>query len=677
MNFNRDEGSNDSSPLSPVQTYDLKSLPWTVAGYWPTSWTGKSMELGFGLQPEVPSVPANVPGSVQGALSNAGILSDWFQGLDSRKAEWVEHREWMYSTTLPDHWFKSASHFVLKCEGLDGNGLIVFNKKIVGRFDNAFTPYRLDLTGEALPAGNELHLIFCLVPRWLGQVGYTSQMKEWKPRFNYGWDWTPRIVQIGPWEPVTLTVSDDATISSLRVRSDWDLEKKRGKLWIKGTLDQPPKGSYQARISLQNGAQIVRIEDLSPEQFAAGVEWTDLAVEPWWPNGMGEHKLYTLRCDLLGAQARTLDSQERRVGFKHIAWQACANAPAQADPWICVVNGEPVFLQGVNWTPIRPTFADLTFEDYRKLIHTYVTLGANVFRVWGGAFLEKQWFYDLCDENGVLVWQEFPLSSSGHENWPHEDEPSMDTLVKIAESYIERRQHHVSLLLWCGGNELQGAENGGKVGIGKPVGMDHPLMIRWKALVDREDPGRRFLPTSSSGPTFMANEKNFGQGVHWDVHGPWRVFEGGLAQWENYWNADDALFRSETGSPGTSSVEMISRYSGGLALWPANMDNPLWRRFSWWNEWADFQKEKARDPQNLEEYVEWSQGRQAAALAIAARACKARFPGIGGFIVWMGHDSFPCLANTSIIDFDGRPKPAGVAISEIWKTASSKLKKQA
>jgi len=123
-----------------------------------------------------------------------------------------------------------------------------------------------------------------------------------------------------------------------------------------------------------------------------------------------------LNCQLLDATGTILDKKSLRIGFKNIVWQACTNAPKDADPWVCVINGRPVFLQGIDWTPIRPTFADLQHQDYKKLIELYAQLGCNIFHVWGGAFLEKEWFYELCDQLGLLVWQEFPLSSAGHEN---------------------------------------------------------------------------------------------------------------------------------------------------------------------------------------------------------------------------------------------------------------------
>lgn len=658
-----------------VQNFELASLDWTVAGYMPTSWMGKSMELGFALEPEIAPVSARVPGSVQGALRAAGLLPDWFEGLNSRACEWVENRDWVFSAKLPDAWFQAGRRFVLHCGGLDGSGIVVFNKRQVGAFDNAFLPYPFDLTESVQDSGNELQLIFFTPPRWLGQIAYTSRMKDWKIRFNYGWDWMQRLVQIGPWEPLTLAVTQGAEITSWRCRSDWDVAGKTGILWLKGTLEADATSRYRVRVALYSGNVVLKATELTPSEFSSGVEWAGLGVEPWQPNGSGDRRLYTVTCELLDASGTVLDRQERRVGFKHVDWRPCENAPEGADPWICVVNGEPTFLQGINWTPILPNFADLTQDHYRRLVELYSQLGCNVFRVWGGAYLEKTWFYDLCDEQGILVWQEFPLSSSGHENWPHEDEPSMETLVRIAESYIVRRQHHASLLMWCGGNELQGDQEGRKTGVGRPVGLDHPLMQRWAALVEREDPGRRFVPTSASGPRFTANPAEFGKGVNWDVHGPWTAPGTTPEEWTDYWNRDDALFRSEVGAPGTSSAEIIRRYSGGMDVMPGTMENPLWRRFSWWLEWSDFIKEKGREPSGLEEYVEWSQSRQARLIGMVIRAGKKRFPGIGGVLLWMGHDSFPCAVNTSIIDFHGQPKPAALAASEIWKTPRELLHK--
>jgi beta-mannosidase len=618
---------------------DLSSLKWTLTGYTPYQWGwGRSMETGVAIVSEIAALPATVPGSVQGALRAARVLPDWNIGLNIRDCEWVEHRHWMFETIVPDGYLKKELTCRLCCQGLDGSGWVLVNGGEVGKFANSFIPHYFELSNALKEKGNRIQIIFDCPPRWLGQFGHTSQMTQWKPRFNYTWDWMPRLVQTGIWDGISLEISDGKEIRDARCWTDGD------------SLHVVAKGG-RMRLTLKDGDKVIRTED-----FGNKIIWKNLPVERWCPNGHGYQKLYELTCELL----EPCEIRSWRVGFKSIEWQQCEGAPENADPWICVVNGKPVFLQGVNWTPIKPNFADVAEGDYRKLLTTYRDMGCNILRVWGGAVLEKEIFYELCDEMGFMVWQEFPLSSSGLDNWPPEDPESIESMGRIAESYVSRRQHHASLLLWCGGNELQGDIGGGKVGIGKPVDNSHPLISRLKAVVEKMDPGRRFLPTSASGPRFTADKKDFGKGEHWDVHGPWNV------ESQEYWDGDDSLFRSEVGVPGASSAKLIRKHSGGLPKMPANLDNPLWRRTAWWIQWDDFLKDKGCEPRNLEEFVEWSQERQAEGLAIAVRTCKGRFPKCGGIIIWMGHDCFPCTANTAIIDFNGEPKPAAVAVGEIF-----------
>ncbi len=643
--------------------HSLSSLPWQLAGFSPFNWRLFKSDDIRRAQADFPAMPARVPGSVQGALLQAGHLPDWNQGMNSLQCEWVENRHWIYQVDLPDEWFAGgARQFRLNCLGLDDRGWVLLNGQEVGAFRSGFAPHSFDLTPCLQPAANRLQIVFDLPPRWLGQIGYTSQITDWKARFNYTWDWTARLVQIGIWDEVLLEASDGAEIQRLKCVTEVDAPQGAGILRLSGQVGGAPDWQVQAALSGPQG--FIRQATLSVEAFnRSGLTWEGLAVQLWQPNGCGEQPLYTLSCRLLDAGGALQDEQTRTVGFKHVAWQACEGAPAEADPWLCVVNGRPLFLQGVNWTPVRPNYADVSEAHYRSLLESYRQLGFNIFRVWGGAMLEKECFYRLCDEMGFLVWQEFPLSSSGVDNWPPEYPASIEALSAIARSYIERRQHHVSLLMWCGGNELQGALDGGKVGTGKPVDLTHPLIARFAQIVAEADPGRRFVATSSSGPRFSADPKDFGKGLHWDVHGPWRL-DGTRQAWREYWERMDALFHSELGAAGTSSVEIIQKYSGGLPLMPATADNPLWRRTLWWVEWGDFIRELGREPAALEELVGWSQGRQAEALACVARALKSKFPRCGGMILWMGHDSFPCTANTSIIDFDGSFKPAALALQE-------------
>ena len=645
-------------------THDLSTLDWTLSGWTPHLWRlMQTLELGETPNADVMGVPAKVPGSVQVALRAAGILPDWNLATNWLACEWVEHRHWIYEVTLPDEWFGSGKTYRLRCLGLDYSGWVFLNGTEVGTFCGTHIPHIFDLTPPLREKDNRLRLVFDLPPRWLGQFGFTSQVREWKVRFNYTWDWQPRLVQLGIWEPISLEVSDGQEIAELRCRADADVSRSEGLLRVAGRVEAED-GSV-VRVTLEREGHLIRSEELPAAQFnTLGVSWRELPVELWWPNGQGEQPLYTVTCTLLDGQGQTHDREVRRVGFRHIVWQPCEGAPEGADPWLCVVNGKPVFLQGVNCPPLLPNFADATEADYRKRLEGYRGLGVNTLRVNGVGFLEKTCFYDLCDELGLLVWQDVPLSSSGVENIAPEDVTAVREVADILRSFIVRRQHHASLLLWCGGNELHTRS---PEGYGVPLTTAHPMIRRLNEVVQEEDPGRRFLPTTATGPRFNADAKDFGKGLHWNTHGPWKLWAE-MAAWADYWNADDSLFRAESGAPGAAPAALIRHYAGGLDPMPVSNTNAVWRRpLTWWIEAEAFAAEHGRAPETLEEYVAWSQARQAEALTIAVGACKARFPRCGGILLWCGHDSFPCAANTSILDFHGDPKPAALALSRIWR----------
>jgi beta-mannosidase len=476
-----------------------------------------------------------------------------------------------------------------------------------------------------------------------------------------------RFVPIGIWDDIFLEATDNIEISNFTCVTDADMSDSSGSIRLKGHI---PVSNTELKVTLSKGRTIIREETVPASSFTSdGIAWTGLDVDIWWPNLEGDQPLYTVTCTLLN-NGTIVDEITHRVGFRNVSWQMNEDSPTSADPWLCVVNGRPVFLQGVNWTPIRPNFADLTEQDYRRRLETYKDMGVNIFRVWGGAILEKEIFYNLCDEMGFMVWQEFPFSSSSFENWPPEDPTAIDEMRDIARSYINRRQHHASLIMWCGGNELfkkVPQENGGILSVA--ADLNHPMLAMLKEVVNKHDPTRRYIATSPSGPLFDGDPKDAGKGLHWDVHGPW-IPESDMNAWKEYWEADDSLFRSEVGSPSASPIEILDKYAAKSSFLQQSAESPTWRRqfdFWWWMEYPKFKLQNGRDPENIEEYVTWSQNRQGKALAIAAKSCKDRFPKCGGFIIWMGQDCFPCTANTSIIDFNGDPKPAVLALKDVFR----------
>lgn len=654
-----------------VSRHDLSSQRWRLVGLTPEAWKLKaSMEIGAKLDAEVRPIPASIPCSVQAALRAANLIPDWNFGLNHRLCEWVENRHWLFECDLPAEMSDQDSKYCLELAGLDYKGCVFFQGKVIGEFDSAFRPWTFDFTRQMVSSpGGKLGLLFLPAPRWMGQFGRTSQITDQKARFNYGWDWIPRMVQTGVTGPVTLHQWKTARLAGASAEVSFSHETGKGSVRVFAEVERASgTGGLSLECSLRDGDVLMGGARLAAPEHAEATIKVD-HPEAWWPNGMGEPKLYQMHVRILDSTGAILDERQFDVGFRHIEWRACEGSPPAADPWLCVVNGRPVFLQGINWTPLLPNYADASPAQYEKLLRDYQRMGCNTLRVWGGAAREQDCFYRLCDELGFLVWQEFPLSSAGIENAPPRTGEARKQFIEAARWMIRSLRHHPSVFLWCGGNEL--TEDHGDRKIRIPVTLKEPLIKAFDALVSDEDPLRRFVSTSPSGPRFCASAEDYGKGLHWDTHGPWALGDDSLEDWSQYWKGDDSLFRSEVGCPGASSAELIEKYAGDEAAFPTRNENALWRRTPWWTEWDAACRELGHEPSTLWEYVEWSQRRQAEALLTAAKSCKDRFPRCGGFLVWMGHDAFPVTANTAVIDFDGAWKPAAFALRDVFLTAST------
>lgn len=658
-----------------IPLLDLSTLDWSLTGWRPFAWKlRKSAETGGFLSPDHGPFPARLPGSVQENLRRAGAIPDWHIGRNSLAIEWVEHRHWKFRTQLPALHGTGGTSAVFCADGLDHSGWVLIDGAVVGEFCGSHLPVRIALGATlAQPGPHELALVFAQPPEGQGQLGYTSRARDLKPRYSFSWDWCVRVVPIGARGRLTLDPQEGTPAPELLgtvANVSADLQRGSVEFTLRVSDLATPA---EVRAVLRRGGQIVAS---TQAQLAAGEPRSSLSVtdpELWWPRGEGAQPLYELEITVTRG-GRVWVAWTREIGFKHVEWRACAGGPADALPWLCAVNGRPIFLQGVNWTPVRMCYMDTTREEVERLVGIYRDLGCNLLRVWGGGYLESAEFYAACDRAGLLVWQEFPLSSSGIDSTPPRDAEFVAGLGAVALHFIRSRQHHACLLQWCGGNELHVEErhSGGKRRV--PLTLEHPALAALADLVAQEDPAHRFLPTSPYGPRFHSERAEFGQGLHHEVHGPWGV-EGHPqpGDWENYWRDDDALFRGETGVAGASRVELIRAHAGGEAVWPPT--TPLWHHASgWWTQWDRLGPRFAALPDDaaLAAYVEFTRREQAEKLAFAVRAKKEQFPRCGGFLIWMGHDAFPCLANTSLIEFDHVLKPAAHSVAAVFHAPPGK-----
>ncbi len=535
-------------------------------------------------------IPATVPGDVQSDAIDAGLIEDINYGYNARAAEWTYERDWVYIKrfTPQKHDFRRV---MLCFDGVDYACEVYLNGKWLGNHEIPWIPFEFDITDLLnYDAENSIQVIVKAAPHGECQWGATSAVRNLKPRFAYGWDWSTRLVPLGIWRDVYLRYDEQANIKDLHITTDVDYTNKKAKITAK-LATEGKKDGYSAEFVLNSpdGNEIEKIS-IPVHNGKAEVSFSIDNAELWWPNGMGEQPLYKVEVTI----GDNWDSASHRIGLRHISWARTEGAGDDAIEYQPYVNGRCVYMQGYNWTPLRQLYCREHTEAYKKRLAIAKESGANLLRIWGAGLLEREIFYDLCDEYGILVMQELFQSSATKNNHPPRDKEYIDMLTKTARSAIVQKRNHPSLAIWCGGNELcirgeyidtkgniliEGVE--GKEGYPYDVGdldwvpldAEYPTLAALRDVVEELDPGRKWLHTSGSGPYYQNADINFVGGKMHDVHGPWNI----LAPDEFYktYNAYDMMAHFEFGCQSSASVLALERFMPEKYLWPIDENNPM------------------------------------------------------------------------------------------------------
>ena len=606
----------------------------------------KSMETGKPLEGVTSWLDAQVPGGVALALYRAGYIEHPYVDMNSLKCEWIENRWWIYRCEFDRLELAKNRRALLHFEGVDYACVVYLNGKVLGEHEGMYEDFTFDITQQYREQEHfVLDVLILHAPDEMGQIGRTSQTSTQKSRFNYKWDFSTRLVNLGIWQGVELVFEDEAAIEDTYVHTDV-AEDGTGLIHVQASvmMHQPAALRAEAECAMM-GTAISRTElACDGMTFSGCLKVANPTL--WYPNGLGAQPLYDVRITLYEGD-RILDRRCMKQGIRRFEMIQNEDAPDGALPYTILINGKRVYMKGVNVTPMDHIYGDIAPEMVEFQLRQAAELNANIVRVWGGGIIETEHFYNLCDRLGLMVWQEFIQSSSGVDNIPSELPGFLTLLKKTAIHALKVKRNHTALVIWSGGNELMDENR-------KPQTIRNKNLSMLDSLVRQLDPNRFFVPTSPSGPESHIDRV---PGRSHDVHGWWQ-YQGNGRQY-SYFGDTDSLLHSEFGCDGMSSMQTVLRALSQRPTHPQRMhDNDLWRFHGDW--WCTYDREETMfgHVEDMKRFIRLSQWMQAEGLRFILEANQRRKWHNSGSIIWQLSEPWPNLSCTSIVDYYGHAKQA-------------------
>ncbi len=515
------------------------------------------------------AIPAKVPGNLELDLQAAGLLPEPFFACNMKKLDQIEklHAYYFRSFEFDAKAAKGLEPFLL-FEGLDTFAEVHLNGELVASCENMLIEQRIPLSGKALRDGaNEIfiHIRPAVLealkyeyPPYLTThvVGYEGLFVRKAPHM-YGWDIMPRAVSAGIWRPVSLQLLPKVRIESATLFTQSVSEDRSEailRLHFSTTAEPIPFGRYEIAVEGACGGSKFSAKGLVHFPKSGQLAWIRVAnPKLWWPRGYGEASLYdatvTLLCD-----GKPVDSLKLRHGIRSVELKRTSTTTDRGDgEFVFIVNRERIFMKGSNWVPLD-AFHSRDIERVDKAMEMVRDLDCNILRCWGGNVYESKRFYELCDEAGVCVWQDFAM---GCAIYP-QDAGFMSRLETEVRATVRRLRQHPSIILWAGDNECDSAFGWHKLGDPNRNAITRELLPK---IVWEEDPCRPFLPSSPfiDGEVWKAGERYIPEQHLW---GPRDSFKS------DFYRNSTAHFASEIGYHGCPSPKSIGKFISKGKLWP-------------------------------------------------------------------------------------------------------------
>ncbi len=612
------------------------------------------------------AVPATVPGCVHLDLMAAGLIPDPYLDQNEDAVQWVGRVDWCYETTFSWAPGPDGGQVDLVALGLDTVATVELNGQLVSRTANQHRSYRFEV-GSMLAAGqNRLSVTFAAgltaAERASAELGPLPHVNTHpynairKMASNYGWDWGPDLVTAGIWRPLRLEEVSGARIAA--VRPLVDVQEGTGLLSVHVDVERRA-GAEQDLVVRAGVGQTWQQVELPAGTGSATLTLSVPQVQLWWPHGYGGQPLYPVQVTLErgGPQPGSpLDSWRGRVGFRTVSLDT--GQDEHGTRFTLSVNGVPVFARGANWIPDDAFPARITRQRYAERVEQAVQANINLLRVWGGGLYESEDFYDVCDEAGVLVWQDFLFACAAYT----EAEPLRSEVLAEAREAVTRLSPHPSLVLWNGGNEnLWGYEDWGwRESIGDRswgLGYYHELL---PAIVAELDPSRPYCPGTPWSPQegVHPNDPSCGTKHEWEV---WNRID--YTRYRDY----VPRFVSEFGFQSPPAWTTLTRVVHDEPLSPFGPAMLVHQKAEEGNDkLARGLVSHLPEPRSIEDW-HWATSLNAArAVGYGIEHLRSWSPVCMGALVWQLNDCWP-VVSWAAVDGDGRRKPLWYAIRHSFR----------
>jgi beta-mannosidase len=601
----------------------------------------------------------NLPGDVHTALLAAGEIPDPYFGANEQVVTWVYDTPWTMERRFTATRDDIAGYLTLTLENVDTIATIFLNGEAVAHTQNQFIRYDIDVTGKVKAGTNTLRLEFAVTKDVAKArsdahpfpLPFTNNYKSndlpgvhlnfvRKTACHAGWDWGICLMPTGVYGRMAIRRSRLARQESVQV------EQAHGERSVELSITTRVFAFAEDSVELTHEIAGQKVADKVVVRPGENVFVHNLTIKNpklWWPNGQGEQPLYELWTTLDG------EVTKRKIGLRKLEW--IVEKDAIDHSFKVRINGRDITAMGANWIPADAIPSRITPAVVRDLLESAKAVNMNMIRVWGGGQYESDYFYELCDELGILIWQDFMFACM---SYPSNREFLDDVRIEITQQ-VRRLSHHACVALWCGDNEVIGSLHWypeTKADPARYIANYDRLNSMLGYIVEDEDPGRRFWPSSPS-----LGYMDFSDGWHLDTRGDthyWSVWHE--AKDFSAYRDVQPRFASEFGFQSFTSMNVIETFTNPEDRNPSSPVMENHQRNTGGNaRILETMTRYFRFPSNFDQMVFLSQIQQGLAIKTAIEFWRSTKPRCMGTLFWQINDTYP-VASWASLDYGGQWK---------------------